>query len=395
MPESSEIVPLRGEVLVKKVPGEGEKGGIIIPQQYGSLSAGVVLALSEHASTAELSVGDTVLFPDDLEMRHVGENRYLIPVTTLLAAVPSDTPADERGRSGFFQLPSWEEFRRDDKSYKQWKDWQRISRFEFRIRFLEPFRSLEAVGRRLYEHFVQELTPHLPDNFDAFKFEVLESRRNGLQDESVYGVVCQDDYWHGALLINGKERYLEFHQKKTEVRQLLETAPVFMRAIERLLRDPVLTPIAGFGHDRVTLVALRIDQIIRLEGQGVRNAPVRNSESMGHFLRFGLSKEEKGISPALNQLGLGTALDKTIGRVDLDISYSRKINKKPYRVWFNPRAPGNEDSSQIHIRWEIQDPYPGDLLGSAYGDVITYFFRDVVLKGLYQTWFDEIRCTAI
>ena len=100
------------------------------------------------------------------------------------------------------------------------------------------------------------------------------------------------------------------------------------------------------------------------------------------------------MSPALKQLGISTPLAEAIGRVDLKISFNRKIGKKDYLVWFKAEAPVNQKASEIHVTWEIQELYPTQITTESYGNIMTDFFRDVVLKGFYNTWFDQIQCST-
>lgn len=227
------------------------------------------------------------------------------------------------------------------------------------------------------------------------KLDVSEKRKNESQDHSEYVVKCDDDYWDGHLNLSGADRYLAFTKRSTDLHAVIDTSPAWIRALWRTLSDPLFFSIAGANHNRVTLAALTIRQVIRLEGQGVRSMSVKNSQSMGHFLRFGLSPEEKGMSPALQQLGISTPLAESIGRVDVKLSFDRKIGKKDYKVWLSAEAPLNEKATQIHVSWEIQELYPKNITSQSYGNIMTDFFRDVVLKGFYNTWFDQIKCSTL
>ena len=181
----------------------------------------------------------------------------------------------------------------------------------------------------------------------------------------------------------------------TDLRTVVETAPVWLAAFRRTLGDPLFQQIVGSDYRRVTLLALSITQIVRLRGQGPRDAAIRNSRSMGHFLRFGLMPGESAMSPTIEQLGIGTPLEDSVGRVDVNLSYERQIAGKPYKVWFRPEAPMNENAKLIHVNWEVQDIFPTDLLSQQYGHIMTEFFRDVVLKGVYSTWFEQIHCSTV
>ena len=116
---------------------------------------------------------------------------------------------------------------------------------------------------------------------------------------------------------------------------------------------------------------------------------------MGHFLRFGMMPDGGDMSPTIKQLGIKSPLEDAIGRVNLSFSYSKRIGEKDYTVWFSPEAPTNENASLLEVRWEVQDAFPQSILTGSFGNIMSEFFRDVVLKGVYSTWFDQIKCSTL
>ena len=401
--EVEQIVPIGERALIQREQGERQSRGIIVPNEFGELVPGIVVALpaaSEEASIAAMggfTVGDKVLFPKKLlDETTVGADRYLVPVGAIAAVVESSgVEHSEPEKNDFFLLPSWADFWESDAAYKAWSEWENVKDFHFRIRFLEPFRSILPLARRIYEHCVEELKPCVGDNFSAFELELLEKTQNQLQDQSMFVVKCQDDYWDGAIVLSGKDRFLEFVKRGTDWKTLIETLPAWMRVCHRVLTDPIFRPILGDGGNRVTLVAVIVQQVIQLVGKGKRAPSVHNSESMGHFIRFGITEGEAGMSAALQQLGIAEPLESSIGRVDLDLGFRKKIGGQNFEVWFNPQAPGNENARQLHVRWEVQDQYPRRVSEKKYGMIMTEFFRDVVLKRFYDTWFANMECKTL
>lgn len=401
---AEEIRPLRDAVVLELLEEGGKVGQIYVPDQYGDLAPGRVIAVSDMYRTQapgtgqELSVGDTVLFVKRFKENMIlGSNKCIVPLTAIAAVLEGTRPAAPTGSNEFFYLPTWDEFREDDATYETWKEWENMTFFLFRVRFLEPFRNLAPLARRMYEYCIEEVQPRVRDNFAPFELELIEEKKNELQDQSSFAVRCFDDFYGGNMVLNGKERFIDFLQQHTDMRRLVGTAPHWMRAFQKTLSDQLFRSIAGANYERVTLLAITIHQVIKLEGQGARRNQTspRNSQSMGHFLRFGLMPEEKGMSPTLEQLGIVSPLDESIGRVDLALSFDRKIADKDFNVWFRAEAPLNENSSQIHVKWEIQREYPGVVVDQEHGNILTDFVRDVILKGFYRTWFDQITCATM
>jgi co-chaperonin GroES (HSP10) len=401
MNKPSNVKPLGNAALVELVEEEQKVGKVIVPTGTSGLSTGIVVSLpASHdrlpvGVPKDLSVGDRVLFHKDAaQAASLGSNHYLVPLPGIVAVLNEPSaPLVEAGTS-FFKVPDWRNFVENEESHKSWKEWENVSQFTFRVRFLEPFRPLAALAQRMYEYGVQEICPHL-ESFSAMQLELREAKKNELQDQGIFAVRCADDYWDGALVISGDDRLLDFTKTSTDLHALIETSPSWMRALWRTLSDPLFASIAGPEHNRVTLAALAIKQVIRLGGQGVRGTPVKNSQSMGHFLRFGLMPEEEEMSPTLKQLGISSPLAESIGRVDLKLSFDRRIGKKDYTVWFTAEAPLNDKATQIHVTWEVQELYPKEITKQSYGNIMTDFFRDVVLKGFYNTWFDQIQCSTV
>ena len=92
--EVEQIVPIGERALIQREQGERQSRGIIVPNEFGELVPGIVVALpaaSEEASIAAMggfTVGDKVLFPKKLlDETTVGADRYLVPVGAIAAVV--------------------------------------------------------------------------------------------------------------------------------------------------------------------------------------------------------------------------------------------------------------------------------------------------------------------
>jgi hypothetical protein len=399
---SSKIRPLGNRVLIKLLSNDGQVGKIHVLNAYGDYSKGIVLELPPryaslpHGAGRDIEMGATVMFNKNvIEVASVGENLFFVPIEAIEGLCQEKPSLAEDKMRDFFALPTWNDFTNNGEILKIIKEWQNIKRFNLRMRFLEPFRELLPLAQRMYEYCHQEIQPYVGNNFDAFGLDIQEDKRNQLQDQSIAVAKCDDDYWDGMLILSGKDRLFDFVKTKTDIKTIVETVPIWMLAYYRTIMDPLFQQVAGVDYSRVTLFSINVHQVIRLEERGGRNANIRNCYSMGQFLRFGLAQEESKISPTLSQFGIGDPLEESIGRVDLKFSYDRKIGReRPYKIWFTAEAPLNDKAKLLHVNWEIQDIYPKDILSQHYGIVMQEFFRDVVLKGVYNTWFENITCST-
>jgi len=393
------IKPIRDRVLIELTGDDEVINGIHVTNATGEYSKATILELPQgfNEKLAGVKIRDTVLvLKSDIERAAIGQNKYLIPFGAIVASCLADADTPEEDSSSLVEFPTWDGFTDGGTLLNSFKDWQNVKEFQFSIKFAEPFCEMLPIANLMYESCRQEIGPHVNNVIDAFHLTVEPAEeKRPLQDHSQILVECKDDYWDGALLLSGKDRTFAFIKKGTGLEAILETVPHWMKAYSRTLFDPQFRNLIGTDYKRVALASMRISQVIRLEDLTGRNEFIRNSNSMGHFLRFGLTKEDR-ISPTIEQFGIGDPFEDSIGRVNVSMSYDRRIGERetPFRIWFTAEAPTNDKSKLIHVTWDIQDVAPQDLVSERYGECLTKFFRDVVLRGVYKTWFENIKCST-
>lgn len=377
------VKPLHGYVLVE-VEERKEKtaGGIIIPDgaKQGNLKFGRVISVGPKVpregvdAHTQPAVGQLVFFDENVEQPiDIGSNRVLVPFPAIVAAQGgAESKKYPIPVTTFFKLPSWKDFIGTD--FASWENYIDLTHFCVKVDFLEPFWDLGPLGRRVHECAVEALR--------GLSELDLSSIRYAKKDDDFLTVVS-DDVWSGVFRVDTKNAFLEMQEQETSVRTLHKTLPRLLTGFRNALASADFLRIAGEDYSRVTSVVFRFHQRMKLQGRGARLQDVNNSELMQQFLLFG----QKGTNPAtLDALGVKP---KDIGRIDMKVSFDKKIGDHDYRVFMNVQAPANEDHTVIDVEWEIQDHSPGHLPDRDYSPVYTTFFRDVVLRSFYKRWFQE------
>ncbi len=401
MKKDKAVRPLGQTVLVKKLSQE-QSSPILLPESSQIYERGEVVRLSDYllssapAHKLPIAVGDVVwFFRDSQNPVSLNSDQVLVPFQKIVAVEERTSSPIIDDTCSFFRLDKWPSFveKLDIGKKDLWKRWENIRIFTCNIGFLEPFLNFQPLEEALHEHCVATLSPYLRDSLDPFKFERGTTEYTSA-DDPVTMFKCVDDLYEGALILSPKRNRLIFRKHQATIENCVETLPIWMKAIHSILESSAFGSIAGSDYSRVLFVEFKIEQVIRLEGEGFESSSIQNSDLMGHFLRFGLKDE---MSPTIKNLGLESPLSKTIGRVDVKFSFNRKIGPEDHQflVWLDIQAPCNDKSRTLHLSWDLQDIRPKRLTEMNYGIVFENFFRDTVLCQFYPSWFKNINCSSL
>jgi len=392
MKEEPTMKPLHAYVLIRIPPAEEKiaDGGIIIPDaaKQGSLKAGIVQAigpkvpLAEQGPQREIQVGQTVLFdPKGEETIGIREDRVLVPYPAVFASLQdAGPPVTPPPTCDFFKVPQWDDFIGGD--HAAWEQYQNLTLFSVKVKFLEPFDDLKPLARRMHECCVRNVRG-LPE-LD------LESVRYATKDADMITLVT-DDVWYGMFTVDPKNSYIDFQKQATDVPTVHKTAPRLLTAFANALGSPEFQKVGGDDYSRVTCVVIRFHQRLKIEGRGARRHDATNSELMRQFLLFGQKGDHRATLDAL------AVKPAQIGRIDMKISFQKTVDDHEYRVFLNVEAPANDEHTIMEIEWEIQDHNPGIVPARQYGPLFTTFFRDIVMRSFYKRWFqenDDIVCST-
>jgi len=388
--------PLPGYLIGEPIKEENKTDTGIYVVDDGPTKVLRVVAVNAQESSglnnlAEICVGSHVVYAESGMVQPLTASGMLVVPLSSVLAVHEQKPAGPDGTK-FLKQPDWPDFKTNDYE-KIWKPWENIRSFTFRINFLEPFHPISnATAKIFHDSLADTLRPKV-DTGDYFQFEG-KKNSDGNDDNLIF--TCGDDFYAGNIALSKSNSLLHFQKPTASIQNLVETLPTWFSAIHRFINTSNFRELAGREHERITSATFQIRQIIRLQGKGSYDEPVKNSETMGHFVKFGTIGTEP-ISPTLEPLALdaAAALSESLGRVDLKFSYRCPIGGREYGVFLTIEAPANEDSRLLFIYWEFQDHAPGYLPDREYGPILTEYFRDKVLRGFYKAWLDGYSSTSL
>lgn len=390
--ENKKIKPLHGYLLIQEIEEKEQttKGGIVLPDTASQkgLKTGVVEALGPRVleekidDSIETLIGKTILFdPRGEETIGIDDTRVFLPYQAVLAVLDdSRKPIKLPTISNFFNTPTWEDYIGTD--FSGWEQYQNLTHFSVRVRFLTPFQELDELARRTHECCVD--TARGIDDIDLRSIQFFKK-----DDVFVTGIT--DDYWHGGYTVDPENNYIEFQRQGVDLHNLQKTIPTHLTALANILSSYEFKKIAFDDYSRVTGIFFRFHQRLRIIGRGARHHDATNSELMQQFLLF--SQQGKKTS-TLDALALKS---NDIGRIDMKISFQKIIDDHEYRIFVTIEAPANDEHTILDIEWEVQDLNPGNVPDRNYGAIFTTFFRDIVMRSFYKRWFqenDDIVCSS-
>lgn len=376
------LKPIASHCLIQKVDSTPEKtkAGIIIVKRDENFEEGIVLSIGNKLDSdkeqfdKDLEVGTKVLFDKRMVIYETDDNCFLVPFNSIVGLLDKKKLIIDA--NDFFKIPKYEDLL--GKQPNLWKDYQNIKSIIINSQFLTPFSNIESTFKLNHE-LVYETLSAIPE----IQYKDISGESN--EKKTKLTTTVSDDTWDCIYQFDITESGLNinFQKSNTDVETICKTLPKLLVPYSDTMRSNLFQKFSEQDFSKAKRLSMFINQEIKLIGEGRLERKIKNSEVMQQFLKLNDDGEAKDKS-LLSALAFDP---EDIGRIDLNLSFSKKIGKNVYHVFLNIKAPANDDNSLLDVTWHIVDYNPGIIPNRNFGEVFSEFFVKTVLQGFYHRWF--------
>jgi co-chaperonin GroES (HSP10) len=378
------IKPIASHCLIMKKDTDLEKtkSGIYLIKHDENFKEGIVVSIGNKLDAdkdqfdKDLQVGSSVLFDSRLVIYEGVNDCYLVPFNAIVALL--DKVKLGSGSNDFFKIPSYDEIM--GKNIGMWKDYLNIKSIRITSKFLTPFSSIEPIFKLNHELVFETLN-------DIPEVGYKDISGSASEKKTSYSTQISDDVWDGIYKFEIDENGLDFEFRKinTDVENICKTLPKLLEPYANTMRSNLFQKISEQDFSKAKRFLITINQEIKLMGEGTLDKRIKNSEVMQQFLK--LKTEGEGKEKSL--LGALSFDPEDIGRIDLNISFSKIIKNNMYHIFLYINAAANDENSLLDVTWSIIDNNPGVIPDRNFGEVFSEFFIKTVIQGFYHRWFKQ------
>lgn len=378
------IKPIASHCLIKKsdTTESKSKGGIILLQPDKNFKEGIVVSIGNKLDSEkdqfdkDLHVGSKVLFDLRLAIYEEVDGNVLVPFNAIVALLDKVKLGSKK--QTFFDIPTFDKIFGDKTDI--WKQYQNIKSLRISSQFISPFVSIEQIFKLNHEMVFEALNDITEINYKDLSAGINENKTELITQIS-------DDVWDGEYKFEIDKNGLDFSFRKlnTDVENICRTVPKLLEPYADTMRSNLFQKFSEQDFSKAKRFVITINQEIRLMGEGTLERKVKNSEVMQQFLKL----KTEGTTKEKSLLGALSFDPEDIGRIDLNVSFMKKIKKNLYSVFMNIQAPANDENSIIDITWHIIDNNPAIIPDRNFGEVFSEFFVKTVLQSFYHRWFKE------